>query len=95
VKTTPRGKKSMGFQYTANFAEIPVRQNGRFGPGIFFVYNFAPVAVVSKPDRTNFPIFVARCISIFGGVFMLARLLDSFGYRLNTLEGKMRIGKAE
>jgi hypothetical protein len=95
VRTTSKGKVTRGFQYTANFAEIPVRQSGRFGPGIFFVYNFAPVAVVSKPDRTSFPIFVARCISIFGGVFMLARLLDSFGYRLNTLEGKMRIGKAE
>jgi hypothetical protein len=95
VLTTSKGKVTRGFQYTANFAEIPVRQSGRFGPGIFFVYNFAPVAVVSKPDRTSLPIFVARCISIFGGVFMFARLLDSFGYRLNTLEGKMRIGKAE
>jgi hypothetical protein len=95
VRTAPSGKVTRGFQYTVNFAEIPVGQFGRFGPGIFFVYNFAPVAVVAKPDRAGLLIFIARCISIFGGVYMLARVIDSFGFRLNTLEGKMRIGKAE
>lgn len=95
VVTDRSGKSTRGFQYTANFAEIPVTQRGRFGAGIFFVYNFAPVAVVSAPDRCGFPVLVARLISIFGGAFMLARLIDSFMYRLNTIEGKMRIGKAE
>jgi hypothetical protein len=95
VATNPRGKTIRGFQYTVNFAEIPVSGRGRFGPGIFFVYTFAPVAVVAKPDRPSFPIYVARCVSIVGGAFMLARLIDSFGFRLNTLEGKMRIGKGE
>lgn len=96
VITNSNGKTTRGFQYTVNFAEIPVNTvQGRFGPGIFFVYNFAPVAVVSGPDRSSFPIYVARCVSIIGGIFMLGRLIDSFGYRLNTLEGKMRIGKAE
>ncbi|OHT17574.1 hypothetical protein TRFO_00821 [Tritrichomonas foetus] len=95
VVTTPNGKTTRGFQYTVNFAEIPVNYRGRFGPGIFIIYNFAPVAVVSSPDRSSFPIFIARCVSIIGGTFMLGRLIDSFGYRLNTLEGKMRIGKAE
>jgi hypothetical protein len=95
VHTTARGKVRRGFQYTVNFAEIPVATRGRFGPGIFFMYTFAPVAVVAGPDRPSFPIYVARCVSIVGGAFMLARLIDSFGYRLNTLEGKMRIGKGE
>lgn len=95
VKTAKNGKTTRGFQFTVNYAEIPVTSKGRFGPGIFFVYNFAPVAVVSKPDRNSFPIYVARCVSIIGGAFMLGRLIDSFGFRLNTIEGKMRIGKAE
>jgi hypothetical protein len=89
------GRTVRGFQYTVNFAEIPVTNRGRFGPGIFFSYTFAPVAVVSGPDRVSFAIFLARCVSIVGGTFMLGRLVDSFGYRLNTLEGKMRIGKGE
>jgi hypothetical protein len=93
VTTNVRGKTLRGFQYTVNFAEIPVTGKGRFGPGIFFVYTFAPVAVVAKPDRPSFPIYVARCVSIVGGAFMLARLIDSFGFRLNTLEGKLGIGK--
>ena len=95
VTQLPNGKVKNGYQYTVNFAEIPIVNKGRYGPGIFVVYNFAPVAVLSKPDRPVFPIFVARCISIIGGTFMLARLIDSFGNRLNTLEGKMQIGKLE
>ena len=94
IVTSTDGTTTRGFQYTVNFAELPVK-GGRYGPGIFFVYNFAPVAVVVKPDRCKFPIFIARCVSIIGGTFMLGRLIDSFGYRLNTMEGKMRIGKAE
>jgi hypothetical protein len=90
------GRKTVrGFQYTVNFAEIPVRARGRFGPGLFFSYSFAPVAVVAGPDRVSFLVFLARCVSIIGGAFMLGKLIDSFGYRLNTLEGKMRIGKGE
>jgi len=89
------GKTTRGFQFTVNYAEIPVKSKGRFGPGIFFVYNFAPVAVLVGPDRSGIAVFLARLVSIFGGAFMLARLIDSFGYRLHTLEGKMRIGKAE
>ena len=95
IVQTARGKVTRGFQYTVNFAEIPIEGNGMFGPGIFFQYTFAPVAVMIAPDRVGFAIFVARCVSIVGGTFMLGRLIDSFGYRLNTLEGKMRIGKGE
>jgi hypothetical protein len=95
VVTDEKGKVTRGFQFTVNYAEIPVTARGRYGPGIFFVYNFAPVAVVRGPDRPSIAIVLARIVSIFGGAFMLARLIDSFTYRLNTLEGKLRIGKAE
>ena len=92
---TRSGKTKTHFIYTVSFAEIPVVERGRFGPGIFFLYDIAPVAILQKPDRPSFAIFVARCVSIIGGAFMLGKLIDSFGYRLNTIEGKMRIGKAE
>ncbi|KAH0795917.1 endoplasmic reticulum-Golgi intermediate compartment protein 3-like [Histomonas meleagridis] len=92
---TRTGLTKNHFIYTVSFAEIPVVERGRFGPGIFFLYDIAPVAILQKPDRPSFAIFVARCVSIIGGAFMLGKLIDSFGYRLNTIEGKMRIGKAE
>ena len=95
VVQTTRGRLTKGYQYTVNFAEIPIHEDSSYGPGLFFQYSFAPVAVVIAPDRVGFAIFVARCVSIIGGTFMLGRLIDSFGYRLNTLEGKMRIGKGE
>ena len=95
VRTDVHGKTTRGFQYTVNYAEIPVKAKGRFGPGIFFTYNFAPVAVMAGPDRTSFFVFLARIVSIIGGAFMLGRLIDSFGFRLHTIEGKMRIGKFE
>jgi hypothetical protein len=95
VVTNHFGKTMRGFQYTANFAQIPVKMAARFGPGLFFAYTFAPVAVVIGPDRVGLATYIARCVSIVGGAFMLARLVDSFGFRLNTLEGKMRIGKGE
>jgi hypothetical protein len=65
-----------GFQYTVNFAEIPVTETGRFGPGIHFFYGFAPVAVMTIPDRPSMALFLARCVSIIGGTFMLGRLID-------------------
>jgi hypothetical protein len=88
-------KVEKGFQYTVNFAEIAVTDTGRFGPGLHFFYGFSPVAVMTVPDRPSLALFLARCVSIIGGTFMLGRLVDSFGFRLNTMEGKMRIGKAE
>ena len=95
VKTDSSGKTTRGFQYTATYTEIPVKARGRYGAGIFFQYSFAPVAVVSKPTRAGILVFLSRIVSIIGGVFMLGRLIDSFAYRLNTIEGKRRIGKME
>ncbi|EAX86809.1 hypothetical protein TVAG_100310 [Trichomonas vaginalis G3] len=89
------GKVHRFFRFTVNYAEIPVTARGRYGPGIFFVYSFAPVAITSTYDRPNITVLLARLISIFGGSFMLARLIDSFTYRLNTIEGKDRINKFE
>jgi hypothetical protein len=69
VTIDARGRTTRGFQYTVNFAEMPVTGRGRF----------APAAVLLKPGPPSFAIAVARCVSI-----MLARLIDSFGFRLNT-----------
>ena len=83
-----------GFQYTVNFAEMNVSEDEeKAGPGIFFVYSFAPVAVVRKPDRFSPVILCARLMSISGGAFMLAKLIDSLTFRLNTIEAKKLIGK--
>jgi hypothetical protein len=89
------GETRKAFLYTLNFAEIPVTSRGKFGPGIFFMYSFAPVAVLSREDTVTFTVFLARCVSIIGGTVMIGRLVDSVGWRLNTLEGKARIGKME
>jgi hypothetical protein len=95
VRKSANGIVNRGFQYTVNFGEIPVTRKGRFGPGVFFGYAFTPVAVLAVPDRPSFLVYLARCVAIIGGAFMIARTVDSLGFRLNTLEGKMRIGKAE
>lgn len=95
VYTNGYGTTKRGFQYTVNFAEINVEKFGRYGPGLFFIYNFAPVAVVASPETISILVLISRIISIIGGTFMLGRLIDTFGYRLHTIEGKMRIGKAE
>ena len=83
-----------GYQYTVNYAELPVTDdNPQLGPGIFFVYNFAPLAVVRKPDRFSTIILLARLVSISGGAYFLAKLIDSLTFRLNTAEAKKLIGK--
>jgi hypothetical protein len=89
------GVTTKSFLYTVNFAEIPVTSRGKFGPGIFFLYSFAPVAVFGREEKVSFAIFLARCVAIIGGSVMIGRLVDSLGFRLNTLEGKMKIGKGE
>lgn len=90
-----KGEIVKGFQFTVNFAEIPVEFESRFGAGIFFIYNFAPIGIVIKPEDSSLAVLFTRIVSIIGGTFLLGRLIDSFGYRLNTLEGKLRIGKGE
>lgn len=94
VITSRSGKKTRGFQYTVAYSEIPAAdQKARFGPGIFFSYNFAPVALVTAPDGYSLGVLVARIISIFGGTFMIAKLIDSFTYRINTIQMKIRLNK--
>lgn len=88
------GSITHGFQYAVDSAKIPITDRTRLGEGIFFNYYFATVAVVGKPDRFTIYILISRLFCIFGGGFFLARLIDSFGYRIHTMEGKMRIGKA-
>ena len=86
--------KTRGYQYTVNYAELPVTDdNEKLGPGIFFVYHFAPIAVVRKPDRVAIIILLARIVSIAGGAYFLAKLIDSITFRLNTAEAKKLIGK--
>jgi hypothetical protein len=91
------GVSTRSFLYTVNFAEIPVTQRGkwRFGPGIYFLYSFAPVAVFAREEAVSLLVLLARCVAIIGGSVMIGKVVDSVGFRLNTLEGKMRIGKAE
>ena len=87
-------EETNGFQYTVNFAEMRVNEDEeKSGPGIFFVYSFAPIAVVRKPDRVSPIILCARLMSIGGGAFMLAKLIDSLTFRLDTVEAKKLIGK--
>ena len=96
VIVSHKGKKTKGFQYTVAYSEIPAaNQRSRFGPGIFFSYNFAPVALVTAPDGYGFGILMARIVSIFGGTFMIAKLIDSFTYRINALQMKIRLNKVE
>lgn len=93
VMRDAEGKVTHGFQYAVDNAKIPVSEKGRLGAGIYFTYNFAPVAVVGTPDRFTIYVLAARLFCIFGGGYFLAKLIDSFSYRLNTMEGKMKIGK--
>ena len=63
-------------------------------PGIFFIYEFAPMMVKYVERRRSFLHFMTSVFAIIGGVFTVAGIVDSFVYfSVNVIKKKMELGK--
>ncbi|OAY32105.1 hypothetical protein MANES_14G166600v8 [Manihot esculenta] len=63
-------------------------------PGVFFIYDFYPIKVTFKEDHIPFLHFVTSICAVFGGIFTIAGILDSFIYHgQRAIKKKAEIGK--
>jgi hypothetical protein len=90
-----RGFEVNTFKYSAAFSlkNITARIS-RDVPGIYFRYDIAPFAVISKETAYTLWQFVTSVCAIVGGAFTCALFADQFLYRtMSSLEAKIKIGK--
>jgi len=63
-------------------------------PGVFFIYEFAPMMVKYVERRRSFLHFMTSVFAIIGGVFTVAGMVDSLVYfSVNVIKKKMELGK--
>jgi hypothetical protein len=90
-----RGFEVNTFKFAVAFSQKNITaQISRDVPGIYFHYDIAPFAVISKEVGYTLWQFVTSVCAIVGGAFTCASLADQFLHAtLTTLEGKRKIGK--
>ena len=63
-------------------------------PGVFFIYEFAPMMIKYAERRRSFLHFMTSVFAIIGGVFTVAGMVDSVVYfSVNIIKKKMELGK--
>lgn len=63
-------------------------------PGVFFIYEFAPMMIKYTERRRSFLHFLTSVFAIIGGVFTVAGMVDSVVYfGVNVIKKKMELGK--
>lgn len=64
-------------------------------PGIFFIYELAPMMVKYTERNKSFLHFMTSICAIIGGVFTVAGIIDSMLYHsVNAIKKKIELGKA-
>lgn len=60
------------------------RENGQISfPGVIFSYEFSPIAVEYVESKPSFLHFLTSTSAIVGGVFAVARMIDSAIYSVS------------
>lgn len=63
-------------------------------PGVFFIYEFAPMMVKYSEKSRSFLHFLTTLCGIVGGILTVAGIVDSLIYHsVRVLRAKMQIGK--
>jgi hypothetical protein len=90
-----RGFEVNTFKYSVAFSQKNITARiSRDVPGIYFHYDIAPFAVISKETAYTLWQFVTSVCAIVGGAFTCALFADQFLYRaMSTIEAKRQIGK--
>ncbi|OHT06826.1 hypothetical protein TRFO_25070 [Tritrichomonas foetus] len=90
-----RGFEVNTYKFTPVFSQKNITvDKSREIPGIYFHYDIAPLAVISRETAYSVWEFLTSVCAIVGGAFTCASLADQFFFRaLTTLEGKAQIGK--
>ncbi|KAF1330676.1 Endoplasmic reticulum-golgi intermediate compartment protein, partial [Globisporangium splendens] len=72
------------FQYSVTEHETKSKENGQISfPGVIFSYEFSPIAVEYIESKSSFLHFLTSTSAIVGGVFAVARMIDSAIYSVS------------
>ncbi|KAH7829431.1 putative endoplasmic reticulum vesicle transporter [Monocercomonoides exilis] len=98
VPTTIKPLSSTASHSTYQFSVTQYFEKFVFGetkpPGIHIWYDLSPIRVTLTETRPSFlPFFTSLC-AIIGGVYTVAGIIDSLFFKIHTIRGKQRIGKA-
>ncbi|GAB9466198.1 hypothetical protein Gpo141_00003577 [Globisporangium polare] len=78
------GDEVTTFQYSVTEHETKSRENGQISfPGVIFSYEFSPIAVEYVESKPSFLHFLTSTSAIVGGVFAVARMIDSAIYSVS------------
>ncbi|KAA8498417.1 Endoplasmic reticulum-Golgi intermediate compartment protein 3 [Porphyridium purpureum] len=109
LKVVPTAYKSIGwwnrmrsdiadtYQYsvTEYFHRVSEKDYISSQPGVYFVYDLSPIAVVYEDRRNSFASFLVQLCAIVGGVFTVSGMLDSSIHTSAKVVQKMRMGKKD
>jgi len=88
-------QKTYQYSIAEYYHQITPNERNRVLPGVYFVYDFSPIAVTLIDTRSSFFHFLVQICAIVGGVFTVARMLDSTVYEGTRFVKKMQIGKSD
>lgn len=79
------GKSTRTFQYSVSKQEQFVNQNTGGLPGVFFMLDHSPMRIIYLESRPTFGSFLTSLCAIIGGIFSVARIVDSILYRAEKI----------
>lgn len=78
------GRAVTTYQYSVTEHESKTARNGRVSfPGVIFSYDFSPIAVEYVESKPSILHFLTSTSAIVGGVFAVARMIDSAIYSVS------------
>mmetsp|Transcript_13620 Transcript_13620/g.29495 ORF Transcript_13620/g.29495 Transcript_13620/m.29495 type:complete len:401 (+) Transcript_13620:147-1349(+) len=85
------------YQYSVQeyFHEVIPSERGKVLPGVFFIYDLSPIAVVYEDRRSSILHFIVQLCAIVGGIFTVAGMLDQGIYQGAKAVRKIRLGKSD
>ncbi|KAJ3670014.1 hypothetical protein LUZ60_010338 [Juncus effusus] len=67
-------------QFSVNEYFMPMKQNDKTWPAVYFLYDMSPITVTIKEERRSFLHFLTRLCAVLGGTFAMTGMLDRWMY---------------
>jgi hypothetical protein len=83
------GKQTRTFQYSVSKQDQIVSHGGGL-PGVFFMLDHSPMRVIYSESKPTFSSFLTSICAIIGGIFSVARIIDSALYRAERISNQRK-----
>lgn len=83
------GKQTRTFQYSVSKQDQIVAQGGGL-PGVFFILDHSPMRIIYSESKPTFGSLLTSICAIVGGIFSVARIIDSALYRAERISNQRK-----